>query len=293
MPKQRPISVGELIDQSWEIYRSRLVEFLGVSGWLLVTAILYTISLAFYPAASTLALGGSLSGTELFGVYLYAATSFILAPLLTFWIYTSLVRMARAHLIRKRPDHVTALKEGKVAFVPAAITTVMVVLMLLLAMVVGFGPPAILAGIGIWLNVGSLVVVGNVLLVLGLFVSLYLSIQWVVYYFFAPIATINDGKSGKVALDISRKLVLGRFWGVFGRIIVPKLVFISFGVFGMSVIAYASNLIIEASTGLNIDLQLRITTMFETIIPILIVVLINPLFVISDVVLYKSLKDTK
>ena len=46
MPKPL-LSVGELIDQSWDVFRSRMSELLSISGWLLVTAILFAIALAF------------------------------------------------------------------------------------------------------------------------------------------------------------------------------------------------------------------------------------------------------
>ncbi|PJA45163.1 hypothetical protein CO174_05005 [Candidatus Uhrbacteria bacterium CG_4_9_14_3_um_filter_50_9] len=293
MPSKPLISVGQLIDQSWDIFRGRLVELLSVSGWVLVTAILYAIALSFYPSATKLGLGGDLSNMEFIGVILFALNTFIISPIITFWVYISLTRMVRAHLARRSVDHASAIKEGRQAFIPALITTIMVLLMLVLAIVIGFGPPAIIAGIGAWFSVSGLIFVGNLLLIFGLFLALYLSVQWMVYYFFAPIATINDNLKGRQALEASRRLVAGKFWEVLARIIVPKLVFLSFGVFAMTMFSYVATFFVDASGGLNLDLQLRLTTMTNTIIPIMIVVLINPLIIISDVLLYQSLKDNR
>ncbi len=293
MPSKPLITVGQLIDDSWETYRSKIVEYLAVSCWILITAILYVVALAFYPAASKLQFGAVLTGTDVFGVYLYALTTFIIAPIMTFWVLTSITRMVRTHLSRKRPDHKKALKEGWKIFIPAAITTIMVVLMVGLAILIGFAPPAIVAAIGQSFGLTSLIVIGSLLLIAGMFVSVFLSIRWMGYYFFGPIATMLDGARGMKALELSRDLVRDRFWAVLARIAVPKLVFIIFGVFAMYLAAFAARILIDASAGLNLDLQLRITTMTETVVPILIVVLINPLIIISDVLLYRSLKETR
>ncbi|MBT5808467.1 hypothetical protein HOI18_04315 [Candidatus Uhrbacteria bacterium] len=290
MPKPL-ISVGQLIDESFNVYKTRITELLGVSGWILVTAILYVIALAFYPSSSALTLRSDLTGGEMFGIGLYALTAYLIAPILTFWIYTSLTRMVKTHLSRKRPDHKMALKEGKEVLIPAAITTFMVLLMLLLAIVIGFAPPAIIAGIGAWLNVSGLVLIGNLLLVLGIFVALYLSFQWMVYYFFAPIITILEKTPSKKALEASRKLVRGKFWQALIRIVVPKLVFIAFGLFVMVIVGYIGNVLVDASAGISLDLQLRIATMTDAVLPTLIVIFINPLIIISDVLLYQSIKD--
>jgi hypothetical protein len=290
MPKPL-ISVGQLIDESWNVYRARLGELLGVSGWIILSAILVVISLALYPSASTLLFTDSLDTSEFIGVALYTFTTYIFAPLLAFLIYIALTKMVKVHLSRRRPDHMTALREGKKIFIPTAITTFMVLFMLFLAILIGVAPPIIIAAIGAWLGISQLLIVGNVLLLLGMLVAVYLSAQWTVFYFFAPIVTILENTPSKKALEASRLLVKGRFWQILGRIVVPKLVFLAFGLFALTIIGYTGSIILDAGTGLNIDLQLRIGTMLNAILPTLVVVFINPLIIISDVLLYQSMKE--
>ncbi|HLD21054.1 MAG TPA: hypothetical protein VJB64_03075 [Patescibacteria group bacterium] len=290
MPKPL-LSVGELIDQSWEVFRSRMSELLSISGWLLATAILFAIALAFYPSASKLSLGADLTGIETTGVLLFSFTSLVVTPILSFWIYIALTKALGAHFDRKTVVAKTAMREVKPAFFPTLLTSVMVVLMVLLAIVIGFAPPAIIATLGFLTNLSFIIVLANLVLVAGIFVSLFLSIKWIVYYFVAPYLTMLDGTPAKLALATSRQLIEGRFWPVLIRIVVPKLVFIIFGVFAMSIIAYLVGILIDFSAGLNIDIQLRISTMTTTIVPILIAVLINPLIVISDILLLRSLRS--
>jgi hypothetical protein len=285
------ISVGELIDQSWELYRSRFIEFLTISGWLILTAIFFALALAFYPAASVLQSGEPLTGWETFGVILFSITTYVITPLISFWIYTSVTRMIGAYMNGKKITPAAAMREGRAVFLKALLTSVMVVLMVLFAIVIGFGPPVLVATIGSLANLSSLILVANVLLVIGIFAALILSIQWTVYYLLAPLLTILDGLPAKSALEYSRRLIKGRFWPVLARVVVPKLVFIIFGVFAMSLFAFVANFAIDASSGISTDVQVRFVSMVETIIPIIITVLINPLIIISDVLLLRSLRD--
>lgn len=285
------ISIGELIDQSWEQYRARLPEFLTISGWILITAILYAIALAFYPSASKLSIGADLSGLETFGVLIFTVTSFVITPILSFWVYIALTRAASTHLSHQTVDPKKAMRDVRPAFFPTLLTSVMVMLMVLLAIVIGFAPAVVVATLGFLTNVSVVIVFANLFLIAGIFVALFLSIKWVVYYFMAPYLTMLDGTPAKLALATSRQLIEGRFWQVLFRVVVPKLVFVIFGVFAMSIVAYLVGIFIDFSAGLNIDFQLRISTMTTTIIPIIIAVLINPLIVISDVLLLRSLRS--
>ena len=112
-----------------------------------------------------------------------------------------------------------------------------------------------------------------------------------VYYFMAPYLTMLDGTPAKLALATSRQLIEGIFWPVLIRLLIPKLVFVIFGVFAMSIIAYLVGILIDFSAGLNVDIHLRISTMTTTIVPILIALLINPIIVISDILLLRSLRS--
>src|SRR3989339_716155 len=289
--KKPLISIGELIDQSWDVYRLRFVELLSVSGWFIITAILLAVALAFYPSATKLQVGSVLSTMETMGVLLFSLTTLLITPLLSFWLYTSLTKMLGAHFSRKQVEPKIALREGRNVFIPTAFTSIRVMFMVLLAVVIGFGPAAIIATIGSLTNISGFIILANLLLVVGIFVSLFLSIKWMVYYILAPLLTILDGIRGKEALAQSRSLIEGRFWGVLFRITIPKLVFVLFGVFALSIVGFLVGILIDASGGINLDIQLRISTMTQTVVPILIATFINPLIIISDVLLLRSLKE--
>jgi hypothetical protein len=285
------ISVGELIDKSWEVYRARFTELLGISGWLLVTAILFAVALIVYPSASVLQASDILNGWEKFGVWLFSITTYVITPIFSFWIFISIARWSNSLLNGAAIETRVAMRDGAKYFLKTLLTTLMVVLMVMLALVIGFGPPVIIAALGAITNFSPLVMIANLLLIIGIFVALFLSIKWMVYYLFAPLLTILEEIRGKQALEYSRRLIEGRFWQVLGRTVVPKLVFVIFGVFAMSICAFIANFAIDVSQDLNIDLQARFVSMVETIIPIIITALINPLVIISDVILLRSMRE--
>jgi hypothetical protein len=278
MPKPL-LSVGELIDQSWDVFRANSQSFLEISAWLLLTAILSAVALAFYPSASDLALNSALTGLETFGVLLFSFTNLLITPLISFLIYIALTRATGAALSRRRFSLRSLLIEIKPLFLPTLSTSIMVMLMILFALVIGFGPAAVVGALGLLTRTSIIVFIANLLLIVG------------IYYFMAPYLTMLDGTRTKLALATSRQLIEGRFWSVLMRIVVPKLVFVIFGVFLMTIIGYLVGILTDLSAGLNLDTQLRISTMTTTVVPIVIAVLINPLIVISDVLLLRSLRS--
>ncbi len=289
MPKKL-ISVGQLIDHSWDIYRENFSGFLSVSGWFLLVAILNVIALAFYPSVSTLADSAALSGLESFGVTLYAVTAYIVSPIVTFWIFIALARATTLARSKKPLDLKKIIKETKPRFIPAVLVAVLVFLVLIASHLIGFFPYGIFLLLGILLKSSGVLVFSNVLLLLGMIVAAVLMVRWTVYYIMAPYVNVLDDVQKTQALTESKKLIKGKFLHVSFLIIVPKLVFVLFGVFLMMVFVFITQLISAGLSELNTDLYVRILTISDSVLPILIVVLINPLIIISDVLLYKSLK---
>lgn len=284
------ISIGQLIDQSWDLFRARFQAFMSISGWLLLLALFYTIALSLYPSASTLWFSNELTISENAGVFLFALTNYLIGPLVGLWVLIGLVRLGRSVLSGRAINPKAAMAEVTSRFLPTLLVSVMVGLLLVLATIIGFGPSVLLAALGALLKSATLVGLANLLLIIGVFVALILSFKWMVEYILAPYATIIDNTAGKKALFESRRLIRGRFWEVLLRLVIPKLVFILIAIILMAVISYATSIVISAVGGLNLDLRLRLSTMVEWVVPIVIAALVNPLIVMADVLLYRSLK---
>lgn len=284
------ITVGELIDRSWEHYRREFVDLMSVSGWILVVALVNIVALAIYPSASKIIGDAALTSTESFGVGLYAFANWVLAPLVGLWVFIVLVRLVRSQLSGRRGAMHEAVADGTRYFLPTLLVSLLIFLILVGVLLIGFGPSVVLSLIAAAAGNGTLSVLASLSLVVGVVVAIVLGFRWSVHYYFAPYTLLIDDVRGRATLPASRKAVEGRFWSVLLRLAVPKLVFLLLGAMAMAVIMFVFSLGTGFLTGLNVDVQLRLSTIFTSVLSTIVAALLNPLVVTADLMLYQSLK---
>lgn len=284
------ITVGELIDRSWEHYRREFVDLMSVSGWILVVALVNIVALAIYPSASKIIGDATLTASESFGVGLYAFANWILAPLVGLWVFIVLVRLVRSQLSGRRGGVREAMADGTRYFFPALLVSLLIFLILVGVLLIGFGPSIVLSLIAAAAANGMLSVLASMSLVVGMIVAIVLGFRWSVHYYFAPYTLLLDDVRGRATLPASRKAVEGRFWSVLLRLAVPKLVFLLLGAMAMAVVIFVFSLATGALAGLNIDVQLRLSTISTSVLSTIVAALLNPIVVTADLMLYQSLK---
>lgn len=272
--------VGQLIDRTWEYYREHLVELLSVSGWMLATGILNVIALALYPNATKLVTGAHLTAPEILGTVLFFVTSTIIVPVVGLWVLCALTRRMSGG----------STKEGWKYFWPAAILSVLLQLIMLGGILLGLAPSFVFLVLAWLTQIDSLFILGNFLLLVGVYVATFLAARWFVLYVMAPYALLIDNVHGKAALKSARELIRGRFWSFLMRYALPKLFFLVVGIILMTIMQYIAGIMISTVAGLNLDVVLRLISITSTVIPILLAALLTPLIVISDVLLYNNLK---
>ena len=287
------ISVGELIDQSWTLYRAQFRAFMSLSGWLLIVAILNIIALILYPTVGALSLHSSLSHSEITGVLLYIFANFVVSPLLGLGIFIAMTQAADNTIEKRSFTFKQILLGTKNRYGSALIVTVLAACMIILAQIITIGPGILFVTLGLWINNAVILALADILMMLGAVASLILTIRWIMYYFMAPYANVLDGTQKKDALVRSRTLISGRFWRALLRVVLPKFVFFLFGLFFVTFISLLIQLLVNGSTGLSIDTSVRIGSLANSILPLLITILINPLMILSDVLLYKNLKGDR
>lgn len=285
------ISIGELIDQSWNKYRANMPFFLQLSGWLVLVALLNAIALLLYPNAGAIAYHTKFSAGEVTGVVLYAFSNLLLSPLLGFWVFVSLALGAKSVLSGERMSVASIMQETKKRYLSTFAVTILVALTILLAQVITLGPSILLGAIGFLMQNAWILGIANGLLLIGLIASLILTTRWTLYYMLSPYAAILDRAKNKQALKKSRGLTEGKFWSVLIRIFLPKFVFLLFGILIAMLISLVLRIFLVGSTGLNLDVQIRITELIDTVLPVLVLIFLNPLIFLSDVLLYQSLTE--
>ncbi len=291
MATTKLVSIGTLIDDSWENYRLHTAALLSISGWLLLKAVIDVISLSFYPTASKLLSGATLSGPESFGTVLFVLNAAVIAPLIGVFVLAATFQFARAVLEGKRADVKSAITAGKKGFLPVLWVSILLVLVILGGIALGVVPPLILYALAAWTGFAQLNVLATLLLVVGIIIATILNIRWAVEFSLAPYVTLAEGVRGGKALKRSRELVKGRFVSVLLRYALPKFVFVLLGIVVLAILSFLTNVVVSGFAGLNLDVSLRLNTLASTIYPIAIAALVNPLLIIADTILYRSVAD--
>ncbi len=287
------LSMGELIDQTWERYRENFLPLISLSGWNIIVALLNIIAVAFYPSASKIFFNtGDITQLETFGIALYAFTSFVVAPIMNTIVFVGIIRMSVSILSNRGAAVKRSFSEIKPRLLPAILISFMYLMIIFLAALIPLLPAGILGIISLILQNDTILSLSNILLALGIFVSTYLAIRWGIQYYFASYLVVQDDEKIKPSLMSSRKLIDKRFWSVMLRIIAPKILFLLFGVIIIWVLNFVFTIIFSGVSGLNLDLQARLLSYTDSVIPILAAILIQPLIILSDVLLLKSLKES-
>lgn len=278
------ISVGTIIDKSWHTYKTHFGSFISISGWMLLVAILNIIGFIFYPTASTLLSGETYTGREIFGTVLLMLNNFIFIPLLSIWVTASLVRLIDAIFSGRTVTLKAIMKEGRAFFGPFLLVSVLFSLVILSTFL--FLVPGLFF---IFMGNTTISIIGTLLLIIGLVLTCVCLCLWGVRFFFSTFTTLVDKQHGRKALQASEKLVRGHYWDVVVRLVLPKILFFVVFAIALHIARTIADTIIISSTGLDIDLQIRLKTIIFGLLVLIQTILINPLILIADFLIFKDL----
>lgn len=286
------ITVGQIIDQAWDHYRKHFVELISISAWFLILAALYTISFALYPSVTDFLLDHDFTLLENIGIGLALVTSFIVSPILGFWVFISLVKLIVRQVKGTRTNLRTLSKESWKMFWPFVYISVLFALLIALPLVLLI-PGFITILISTFTSLGLLTSLGTLLIIVGLMAAIVLVVRWAINYFFIGYSLILDNQRGKAAFTASRKLIKGRFWPILWRILVPKILFFLVLTIIQFVLLLIISSMVTAAVGQNIDLVERLLSIFNTVTVIVATLIINPLIIIADYLIYESAKANR
>lgn len=286
------ISIGQLLDRSWDQYRERFSTYARVMGWLLVPTAIGILGALLYPPASKAILAGAdFSALEWIGILL-TALDVLVAAIFGVWLFISLLHVTERALSGARVDVRGAMREAWGWFWPMVLVSILVSLV---AAAAGLAlvPGLLLMAIGLLAKIELVGVLGTLLSFIGIAVSLVLMVRWTVSYSMAQYALVWDNVHGVAALRKSRALITGRFWSFLWRLLAPKIVFLLVALMVQQGLDYVFEQLIIFTSALHPDTLVRLTSIEGLVLTALIGFFINPLFVIADCFLYRSLKDTR
>ncbi|HBR80975.1 MAG: hypothetical protein UX09_C0037G0009 [Candidatus Uhrbacteria bacterium GW2011_GWE2_45_35] len=285
------ITVGQIIDQSWEHYRNRFHEIIKVSAWLFLPGLISAFALAFYPSASAMLSNQTKSYSEIASLGLWSFNNTIIAPIIGLWVFIMLILFFSADWENKKITFKNLTKQAWKLFLPVVLVNFLVSLILVGTWLL-LAPGLAINWLGSLVDSGLLAGAGAIILIVGLVISLILSIRWIIEFAFAPYLLIIKNFRGKKALIGGRELVKGRLFSVLVRLILPKLVFIIVIIAAQGVLSYILNYSIFTIAGLNTDLIAKLNTISSTLLVVLASVLGTPILVLADFIIFDNLEKT-
>jgi len=290
--KSNLITVGQIIDQAWDHYRKHFVEIISVAAWLLILGALYTIAFAFYPSTTDILTSQSFTGLQTFGIVLASLTSFILAPIMGIWLFSAIVKMIDKQAKAEKIDLKKHAKGSFKIFWPLVLINILFTL-LIASPILLFLPGVILGIVGGMMTNGILTFIGVLLFVIGLIAAVIIMTLWSIRYFFVGYALVIDNQRGKSAFKESHSITKGRFWAILWRLLVPKILYFLILALAQYLIVTIVFVVISALMGNNIDLAERIYSILQTLVGVSLAILINPMVLIADYLIYQSVKTNK
>lgn len=279
------ISLGSLIDTSFEHYKKHLPAILGIMLWLLVGGVPSAIGILLSQKGSDL-------GTMTWISFSLTFLGNIFLALVSLHVTVALILGLREQKQGKNTDPRTFLKKAFSLDLPYLWATI------LKAIFVGLLPliPLVLTIIAFIFGLRSennmLITLLAVIAFIALLIALGGAIKFSLNYAFVPFATILEGERGMKSLRASSALVQGRWWDTLWRSFIPKALYTL-----IFVVILAGTLWITGMIGVAVSQESFVLAKLFAIINLFLSTLLNafliPLLLLNDYYLYENLRETK
>ncbi|MEK9156723.1 MAG: hypothetical protein AAB448_01135 [Patescibacteria group bacterium] len=279
------LSLGALIDTSFEHYKKHLPSILGTTLWLLAAAIPSAIGIV-------LSQDGDAVNVTTWMSFGFSALGGIIGVLASIHISVALIASLREQKEGNITDPRVFLKKAfslDLSYVWATILkSIFVGIIPLIPLLISIGAFsfALRSENGMLVNVLAIVAFVTILLALGG------ALKFSLHYNFVPYATVLDGKRGMESLRTSAALVKGRWWPIFWRVFLPKALYTLIFVVILAGTLWTTGIIgIALSQGSFFLAKLFALTNF--FISTLINAFLIPILLLNDYYVYENLRETK
>ncbi len=222
----RPLSVSEIIDETFQLYRQKFVLFASISAVL-------TIPLGIIQILEQIAINRQTTTSGLLSVGLMTLVITVLQFLVRLGILSAIIYAASELRLGRNPGVQESYTQG-MDHLPAMIKVTLMI---------------------------SIILVLTSITIIGIPVAIYLGVCWLL----ALLVSVVEGEGGFASLSRSRELVKDNWWRVVGiTLLVSMIVFIINLVFSIpSAVAGASVFLSQGTTSLSTSATV-ISTLFST-----------------------------
>lgn len=279
------LSLGTLIDTSFEHYKKHLPSILGTTLWLLAAAIPSAIGIALSQE------GDALNATTWLS-FSFNILGGIIGVLASIHISVALIASLREQKQGKITDPRVFLKKAfslDLSYVWAIILknifVTIIPLIPLIISIIGF-VFALRSENSMLVNILAVIAFATILLALGG------AVKFSLHYNFVPYATVLDGKRGMESLRTSTALVKGRWWVTFWRVFLPKALYTLIFVVILGITLWATGIVgIALSQGSFFIAKLFALTNF--FISTILNAFLIPILLLNDYYVYENLRETE
>lgn len=279
------LSLGTLIDTSFEHYKKHLPSILGTTLWFLVAAIPSAIGILLSQEGDTLNATAWLS-------FVFNVLGGIVGVLASIHISVALISSLREQRQGKITDPRIFLKKAfslDLSYVWATLLkSVYIAVLPLIPLVFSIAALAFAfrSESGILVNTLSVIAFAAILLAIGG------AVKFSIHYNFVPYANVLDEKRGMESLKTSAALVKGRWWPIFWRIFIPKALYTLIFVVILGITLWTTSIvgIALAQSSFLIAKFFALTNFFiSTVINAFLI----PILLLNDYYVYENLRETK
>lgn len=279
------ISLGALIDTSFEHYKKHLPSLLGVTLWLLVAGI---------PSALGILLSqeGAALNAATWASFAFRALGGLISVLASLHIAVALILSFRTQRAGKAVDPRTVLKKAfsldlayAWAIILKAFFSAVIPLIPLALAVVGF-IFALRSENGTLANILGVVAFITILIALGG------AIKFSLVYNFVPYITVLEGSRGMESLRTSAALVRGRWVSTFARTFIPKALYTLIFVVILGVTFWLTGIVGIALTQESFLLA-KLVSLINFFLSTLANIFLIPALLLNDYFVYEDLLEKK
>ncbi len=281
------ISLGQLLDTSLELYKKYWREFLGISLWLVAAFIPGLVGSLLVP------LGNNQGGLADWLSFSFSIAGAIIVAVVSAWIIISVILIASTRTKGQTPDLSAISKKSWQLFLPYVMASIIV-----LGIILGL---ALLPVPGLALMIFTqtqtqpsffLLALGALLFFVGGIAATVFLIKLTIELGFVPYALALDNARGIQTVKQSIALVKGRWWATFFRFVIPKLIYM-FVIVLINFIVPAALSLLAVLAAPNSTILTKIIFVVAYLFTVTVSAASTPLIVVTDFVLYDSLRKTR
>ncbi|MBI2551190.1 hypothetical protein HYV73_02480 [Candidatus Uhrbacteria bacterium] len=287
-------SLGRVLDESWGQYRQRFFDHLNLTWPFLLLSAITIATYIFYPQASSLLDPGALYTVQEKASVVVSLVLGISTSLTILVIYGALIVSYDGQLNNRPVSNRKAFALGWKKLPMLLLLTVLLNAIMFLARYLPLVPSLVLAVIGtVFPSLNGLTPLIYIFEFIGRLAAVFIVLAVAIDYFFSLFTFMLEGKKGWSAFLHSREIVKGLRFAVFGRLVIPSLIFF-FGAAAVGVLLLLSaNMINVSITGYNADLYARLKLISTHAVTSVLFALVFPALVAIQSVVYQHLKDQR